>query len=152
MGLAVPGKAVGRHHHPLRPSIPLPDKNRAGSKLCSLLVEAGEPSGRYRASFFRNRSVQHLLRLVIEVTKAISLNPIGDDCKQQMPCQMSRSKSLKHALPTCTEPFEIETAQMRDLVLSRGFGRDTTATTTPLHRINSPSWPDKRQQVKLCRR
>src|SRR5258705_11264735 len=29
ISLAVPGKAVSHHHHPLRLSIPLPDKNRA---------------------------------------------------------------------------------------------------------------------------
>jgi len=39
----------------------------------------------YRPSFSRNRSVQHLLRLVIEIVKAISLDTIGDDRKQQMP-------------------------------------------------------------------
>src|SRR6266404_5352834 len=38
-----------------------------------------------------------------------------------------RSGPLKHALPTCTEPFEIETAQMRDLAFDRGFGRATIA-------------------------
>src|SRR5258708_18302692 len=27
IGLAVPGKAVGHHHHPLRLSIPLPDQD-----------------------------------------------------------------------------------------------------------------------------
>jgi len=30
IGLAIPGKAVGHHHHPLRLSIPFPDQNRAG--------------------------------------------------------------------------------------------------------------------------
>src|SRR5258707_3395170 len=43
--LAVPGKAVSHDHHPLRPSIPLPDQNRAGSKLGPLLVEAGQSGG-----------------------------------------------------------------------------------------------------------
>src|SRR5712672_364187 len=67
IGLAVPGKAVSHHHHPLRLSIPFPDQNRAGIKLSSLLVKAGQAGGRYRPSFLRNRSVQHLLRLVIEI-------------------------------------------------------------------------------------
>src|SRR6202162_744021 len=31
ISLAVPGKAVSHHHHPLRLSIPLPDQNRAGT-------------------------------------------------------------------------------------------------------------------------
>src|SRR6266852_4705062 len=83
--LAIPGKAVSHHHHPLRLSIPFPHQNRAGTKLCSLLVKARETGRRYRPSFFRNRSVQDLLRLVIEIAKAISLDSIGDDRKQQMP-------------------------------------------------------------------
>src|ERR1700681_3762248 len=85
IGLPVPGKAVGHHHHPLRLSIPLSDEHCAGGELSSLAVKAGETGGRYRPSFFRNRSVQHLLRLVIEIAKAISLDSIGDDRKQQMP-------------------------------------------------------------------
>src|ERR1700687_3099025 len=70
--LAIPGKAVSHHHHPLRLSIPFPHQNRAGTKLCSLLVKAGQ-SGRHRPSLFRNRSVQYLLRLVIEISKTIGL-------------------------------------------------------------------------------
>src|SRR6266404_755055 len=85
IGPAVPGKTVGHHHHPLRLLIPLPHQHCAGTKLCSLLVKARETGRRYRPSFFRNRSVQHLLRLVIEIAKAISLDSIGDDRKQQMP-------------------------------------------------------------------
>src|SRR5258708_26573710 len=37
ISLAIPGKAVGHHHHPLRPSVPLPDQDRTGRKLCPLL-------------------------------------------------------------------------------------------------------------------
>src|ERR1700686_5892874 len=99
IGLAVPGKTVGHHHHSLRLSIPLPHQNRTGREFSSLAVKAGETGGRYRPSFFRNRSVQHLLRLGIEIAKTIGLDSIGDDREQQMPCQMSRSLSLKHAMP-----------------------------------------------------
>src|SRR6267154_5414086 len=67
IGLAIPGKAVSHHHHPLRLSMPLPDQDRAWTKLISLLVKASQTGGRYRPSFLRNRSVQHLLRLVIEI-------------------------------------------------------------------------------------
>src|SRR5258706_10593473 len=99
VSLAVPGKAVCHHHHPLRPSIPFPDQNRAGSKLRSLLVEAGQTRGHRRSSLLRNRSIQHLRGCVIEIAKAIGLDSIGDDREQQMPCQMSRSLSLIHAMP-----------------------------------------------------
>jgi hypothetical protein len=38
IGPTVPGKAVSHHHHPLRLSIPLPDQNRARSKLGPLPI------------------------------------------------------------------------------------------------------------------
>src|SRR3984893_4522465 len=82
VSLAIPGKAVSHHHHPLRPSIPLPDQNRAGSKLRSLLVEAGQTRGHRRSSLLRNRSIQHLRGYVIEIAKAIGLDSIGNDRKQ----------------------------------------------------------------------
>src|SRR6266436_2141551 len=78
---AVPGKAVSHHHHPLRLSIPLPDQNRAGTKLCLLLVKARKSGRRYRPSLFFILSVQHLFRLVIEIAEPVNLEPIGDDCK-----------------------------------------------------------------------
>src|SRR6266436_6226066 len=85
VGLAVPGKAVSHHHHPLRALIPLPDQNRAGTKLGSLLVKVGKTDGGCWPRFLCNRSVQHLPRLVSEIAKAIGLDAIGDDRKQQMP-------------------------------------------------------------------
>src|SRR5258707_1134701 len=85
IGLAVPGKTVGHHHHPLRLSIPLPHQHRTGREFSSLAAQAGETGGRHPPSFFRNRSVQYLLRLVIEIAKAISLDSIDDGRKQQMP-------------------------------------------------------------------
>src|SRR5258708_663060 len=99
ISLAIPGKAVGHHHHPLRLSIPLPHQHCTGREFSSLAVKAGETGGRYRPSFFRNRSVQHLLRLVIEIAKAISLDSIGDDRKRQTPRQMSGRRPLKYGLP-----------------------------------------------------
>src|SRR5712675_360562 len=89
IGLAVPGEPVSHHHHPLRLSIPFPDEHRAGTKLCSFLVKIGETGGHRRSCFLSNRSIQHLRGFVIEIAKAISLEPIGDDRKQQVPRQMS---------------------------------------------------------------
>jgi hypothetical protein len=100
--LAIPGNAVGHHHHPLRLSIPFPNQDCAGSKLGSLPVKAGQPGGHCRFGFLRNGSIQHLLSLAIEVAKTIGLEPIGDDRKQQMPCQISRGRSLEDTLPACT--------------------------------------------------
>ena len=68
----------------------------------SLLVKAGKTGAHCWFFLLANRSIEHLLSWVIEITEAICLEPIGDDRKQQMPCQMSRSPSLKHALPAST--------------------------------------------------
>jgi hypothetical protein len=75
---------------------------------------------------------------VVEIAEAISLEPIGDDGKQQVPRQMSRGRPLKYASPACAQSPEIETAQMRDLVLNRRFGRGTTIAMFFLHRIRLP--------------
>jgi len=77
------GKAVSHHHHPLRLSIPLPDQNRAGTRLGLLLVKGSPVGRRYRHSLFFNRSVQHLFRLVIEIAEPVNLKPIGDDCNNR---------------------------------------------------------------------
>src|SRR5260370_9836031 len=63
---------------------------------------------------------------------------------------MSGRRSLKYALPACAYSPEIETAQMRDLVLKRRFGRGTTTATFVLHRIRPPVWPGPERQGKFC--
>jgi hypothetical protein len=76
---------------------------------------------------------------MVEVPGPIGLNPIGEDRKQQMPRQMAGRWSLQHTLPPCAQTFEIETAQMHDLVLNRFFGQETTIATLPPHRIRQPA-------------
>src|SRR5712672_4517630 len=49
-----------------------------------------------------------------------------------------RGRPLKYASPACAQSPEIETAQMRDLVLNRRFGRGTTIAMFFLHRIRLP--------------
>src|SRR6202048_3443167 len=54
-----------------------------------------------------------------------------------MPRQMIGRRSLQHALPSCAQTFEIETAQMHDLILNGRFGRDTAIATLLPHRASS---------------
>jgi hypothetical protein len=56
-----------------------------------------------------------------------------------MPRQVIGRRFLKHTLPSCTKAFEIETAQMRDLVSNGSFGRGTTTATLLRHRITPPA-------------
>src|SRR6476659_801100 len=119
---------------PLRAPVPLPNQDGSGCQLGPLLIESDQPRRQCRAGFLRTGSIQQLPRLMVEVAKAIGLNPIGYDRKQQMPRQIIGRLSLQHALPPCAQTFEIETAQLHDLVLNRCLGRDTTiATFLPSH-------------------
>jgi len=87
---------------------------------------------------------------VIEIAKAVSLETIGDDGEQQVSRQMCWGGFLKHAHPTCTKSSEIETAQMRDLVLNGRLGRSTTIAAFLLHRIKPPVWLGPQRQVTPC--
>ena len=46
------------------------------------------------------RPIKNLPGLVIQVAKPVCLNPIDDDCEQQMPWQVIERRSLKYALPS----------------------------------------------------
>jgi hypothetical protein len=84
-----------------------------------LLVKADQPRGHDQPGLSCISEIQHLPRLVVEITEAIGLNPISDDRKQQMPRQMYRRRIPKHTPPARSQALEVETAQMRDLVFSR---------------------------------
>src|ERR1700676_3774123 len=64
-----------------------------------ILVKAGQSGGHCWSFFLRNRLIQYLQGCVIEIAKAIGLESIGDDCKQQVPRQMSRGLSPEDSLP-----------------------------------------------------
>src|SRR5258705_6223353 len=148
--LAIPDKPICHHHHPLRLSVPLPHQNCSGRKFGPLLIEADQPRRHCRTGFLRTGTIQQLPCLMVEVSEAIGLNPIGDDRKQQMPRQMIGRRSLQHALPPRAQTFEIETAQMHDLVLDRCLGRDTTIATLLPHRIRPPASHDRQPRTKSC--
>jgi hypothetical protein len=88
---------------------------------------------------------------VIKIAEAICLEPIGDDRKQQVPRQMGGGGPLKHAQPACTKPTDIETAQMRDLVINGRFGRGTTFAAFLLHCIRPLVWLGPQRRMVLCR-
>src|SRR5258706_1569737 len=150
IGLAIPGKTVGHHHYPLRAPLPLPHQDCSGRQFGPLLVEADQPRRHCRTGFLRTGTIQQLPRLMVEIPQAIGLNPIGDDRKQQMTRQMIGRWSLQDALPPRAQTFEIETAQMRDLILNRYLGRDTTLATLIPHRIRPPASRDRQPRTKPC--
>src|SRR5712664_153653 len=65
---------------------------------------------------------------------------------------MSRQKSgrwsLKHAMPSRAMSLEVETAQMRDLILNGSFGRGTTVATLLSHRVTPPASLARQRRTK----
>jgi len=80
--------------------IPITYQNSSRRKLTSLLIETNETRGHRHAGALCVRPIKNLLGLVIQVAKPIGLNPIDDDCEQQMPRQVIERRSLKYALPS----------------------------------------------------
>ena len=78
--------------------------------------------------------------------KALGLDPIGEDGKDEMPWQMIGCRLPKHSLPAGPKPFEGEVAQVRDLVLDRDDGG--LASIRP-HGVRPPD--PRRVRVNLCR-
>src|SRR5260370_13940824 len=71
ISLAIPGKAVGHHYHPLRLSVPLTDQDRTGSKLGPLLVKAGQAGGPCRSWPPRCRAFPSLPGCRIQMAQTI---------------------------------------------------------------------------------
>src|SRR6185437_4883132 len=103
-------------------------------------AQAGD---RGRAGLLCVGTTEHLSRVVVEVAKALGLDPIREDGKDEMPWQMIGDRLLKDSLPAGSKRFEVEIAQMRDLALDRGDGG---LASVRLHGITRP---DPRQ-VHLC--
>jgi hypothetical protein len=113
----------------LRRPIPFPNQDCSGRKFGPLLIEADQPRRHSHTGFLRTDRIQQLPRLMVEIPEAIGLNPIGDDRKRQTPRQMIGRWSLQNALPSCAQTFEVETAQIHDLVLN-----GVLVVTRPLRR------------------
>jgi hypothetical protein len=73
---------------------------------------------------------------MVEIAKAVGLNPEGQDGKQQMPRYMRKWRSLKYAVPSGAQAPQIEIAQVRDLIFQGCTGRfDLASTMLASHRI-----------------
>jgi hypothetical protein len=77
----------------------------------------------------------------IEITEFIGLQSVGENGKQQMTGQMRRWLSPKHAFPARPQAMEIETAQMRDLVVQRQSGCLLRTRSCLPHRTTPPLMP-----------
>src|SRR6516164_1750105 len=73
IGLAVPGKAIGQHHHTMRSPVPFSNQHGAWRQVGSLPVEALQPV-RHRQSFVSFGAIENLSGRVIEIAETIGLD------------------------------------------------------------------------------
>ncbi len=64
--------------------------------------------------------------MAIEIAQPFGLQAIGDHAVEQMARQVIGGLAAEHRMPSCPQAWEIEIAQMRDLVLqfARWCGHD----------------------------
>src|SRR4026209_688725 len=67
----------------------------------------------------RTDLLQESQRYCIDITKRLGLDAVSDHRKKQLPGQVRRRFPSGHALPAGSQDLEVETAQMRDLILQR---------------------------------
>jgi hypothetical protein len=96
-------------------SVPFTDQNCPGGWSKSPLVEPGQVLCNSQ-SRPPGRLLEQFKGLGVEVAKAISLKPVGDDPKQQTAGEMFGRRLAKCVPPANPQPLEIEIAQLSDLL------------------------------------
>jgi hypothetical protein len=65
----------------------------------------------------RGDPVEEALDVPVEIAHSFGLQAIGDHAVEQMARQVIGGLAAEHRMPSCPQAWEIEIAQMRDLVL-----------------------------------
>src|SRR4029077_12500892 len=98
-------------------SVPFTDQNSPRGWSKSPLVQPGQVLRNSRSRTFLPRGLpEHIEGLGIEVTKAIGLEPVGEDPKQEIAGEMLRGRLAKCVPPANPQPLQIEIAQLSDLI------------------------------------
>jgi hypothetical protein len=61
--------------------------------------------------------IEETLGVPVEIAQPFGLQAIGDHAVEQMARQVIGGFAAEHRMPSCPQAWEIEIAQMRDLVL-----------------------------------
>jgi hypothetical protein len=65
----------------------------------------------------RRHPVEEALGVPVEIAQPFGLQAIGDHAVEQVARQVIGGLAAEHRMPSCPQVWEIEIAQMRDLVL-----------------------------------
>ena len=105
----------------------------------------------------------------VEVAESRGLDPVGENLQEQRLRHMGRGRAAGQAAPARPQAVEVETAQMRDLVLKgsglgvgacitppcgsgpRGPGGDAVGRLAGLALVFSSTWPAWRSRVRAAR-
>ena len=112
IGVAVPGKAIGKHCHPLHLPVPFAVEDGAGPKLRGPLAQL---HGVLSSLVRRPRAVEQTLSLTLQVAQTISLQPVSQGAKQQMTSKVRRRWPSEYGLPMATKLGNVEITQARNL-------------------------------------
>src|SRR6516165_780863 len=93
VGLAVPGKTISKHRHPVHLSVPFAAQHGAGPKLCA---ETPQGHGALSGSLRAVRSVEQPLTLCVEVTPTLGLQSVGQNAEQEMTRQVRGCRPPPH--------------------------------------------------------
>ena len=112
IGLAVPGKAIGKHRHTLDLPVPFaaqdgprPDVGRTPGQV------HGVPAG----FLWRLRAIEQPLTIAIQVPQGIGLKPVRQHAEQEMARQVRGRSPSEYGVPTGPKRTDVEIAQARNL-------------------------------------
>jgi len=119
IGLAVPGKAVGKYWHPSHLPIPFAPKHGARPEVRSTPAQI---HGTLSRVFRRRRAIEQTLTLAIQVTKLSGLKAVSQNAKQEMSGQVRGHSMPQYGVPTGPKLTDVEITQARNLdVLALGI-------------------------------
>src|SRR5262249_52021136 len=131
IGLAVPGKAVGEHRHPLHLPVPFATHHRPGPEVRgALALLHGSLAGFLR----RSRAVEQGPALGIKVNPVVGLELVGQNTKYEVAGQMRRRLAAVYGMPASLKGSNIEIAQARDLDVDRFPVRHSRTDVHTRHR------------------
>ena len=123
IGLAVPGKTVLQHHHPLQRAVPFANQQRARFQIDAVLCRGlarreGAVNGFNAVATLG--SPKHPKRRFVEIAKRCSLQTLGENPRQQPARRMGRRRTAQMIPPLQTKLTGGEIGEAGDEEVQRG--------------------------------
>ena len=96
VALAIPGKALGEHRHPMHPAVPFAAQHGARTKLGSTPAQVRGALSRFLGKL---RAIKQALTLGIQIAEMIRLQLVGEHPKQKVARQVNGRSPAKYRLP-----------------------------------------------------